>query len=122
MAEGFVEDKAPRPQHSQEYLNGVWRCGEQRDHKVRIHRAKWPPQPNPSLNDRPFVEGVCERCGGHVQIYDPPDRSITVVLYGEAGEQQGRVEDEVGDVVAEETLPATGQVVTEEPMGRRGRR
>lgn len=114
----------PRPQHTQEYLQTVYACGERRDHRVRIHRSNWPPKQNPSLNDRPFVEGPCERCGGIVQIYDPPDRSVTVVLYGSAEELEGRVEDEnaPGEVVGEEQGQEGGGHVEEESEGRGRRR
>lgn len=115
---------AQRPKHTQEYLRTVYACGERRDHRVRIHRSHWPPRPNPSLNDRAFVEGACERCGGILQIYDPPDRSVTVVLFGSAEELEGRVEDEnaPGEVVGEEQAANTGGRVEEEPDARGRRR
>jgi hypothetical protein len=114
--------KHPRPQHTAEYLNGVYRCGQRGKHEVRIHRANWPPQQHPNLNDKPHVEGVCENCGGNVQIYDPPDRSITVVLYGDPADKQGRVVEE-GQVLDEAEVPVGGAVVDEEERpSRKGRR
>ena len=120
MAEGFVEDRAKPPQHTQEYLNTVYRCGERRRHEVRVHRSQWPPQAHANLNDRPHVEGTCENCGGQVIVYDPPGKDITVVLYGDPGEQQGRVVEE-GAVVDESEVAAGGQVV-EEPEPAKSRR
>ena len=121
MAEGFVEDRAKPPQHTQEYLNTVYRCGERRRHEVKVHRSLWPPQAHANLNDRPHVEGTCENCGGQVIVYDPPGKDITVVLFGDPGEQQGRVVDEQGAVVDEAEVPAGGQVV-DEPEPAKGRR
>lgn len=122
MPEGFVEERAKPPQHTAEYLHGVYRCGERNRHEVRVHRSTWPPQAHANLNDRPHVEGPCEHCGGQVIVYDPPDKSITVVLYGEPGDVQGRVVEEVGAVVEEAAVPVGGQVVDEPEPVKRGRR
>ncbi len=116
------ERRAKPPQHTEEYRTGVYRCGERRDHIVRIHRANWPPVQHPSLNDRPFVPGVCERCGANVIVYDPIPFDMTVVLYGSKDEARGRIEDEVGAAVAEEELPVAGQVVEEQEPMKKGRR
>lgn len=112
-----------RPQHTEEYLRTVHACGERRDHLVRIHRSKWPPQPHPNLNDRPHITANCERCGAICIVYDPVPADMTVMLYGKKGEETGRVVEEHGAVVDEESRPAAGQVLEESELpGRRGRR
>lgn len=111
-----------RPQHPDTYTQGVYRCGERRDHQIRVHRSKWPPVQHPNLNDRPHITGHCERCGAVCIVYDPPSSDMTVILYGEKGSEQGRVEDEAGPVVDESAVPAAGQVVDEAEQPRRGRR
>lgn len=123
MVEGFIEDRSKPPQHSQEYLNGVYRCGQRNKHEVRIHRAQWPPAAHANLNDRPHLDRTCENCGGQVIVYDPPDRSVTVILYGEPGERDGKVvEETIGAVLDESAVPAGGQVLEEPEMPKRGRR
>ena len=125
MAEsGFISDderRAKPPQHTDEYRQGVLRCGQRNKHEVRVHRSHWPPQAHANLNDRPHVEGVCENCGGSVIVYDPPDKSITVILYGDPSEAQGRVVLE-GAVIDESQVPVGGTVVDEPEVPRRGRR
>jgi hypothetical protein len=127
----FIADDRPgaprpeavkRPQHDETYLKTVYRCGERREHVVRIHRSKWPPPKNPSINDRPYLVANCERCGAVCIVYaDPVPADMTVRLYGEAGEREGRVEDE-GQVVDEASVGETaGQVLEEEPPKRRRR-
>ena len=112
MAEGFVEDVAKAPQHTQEYKQTVLACGERKDHLIRVHRANWPPKAQPGLSDQtPFVTGVCERCGANAIVYDPPSRDMTVVLYGDAADARGKVVDEKGKVVEDSALPKGGQVV-----------
>lgn len=112
---------AKPPQHPDEWKKGVYACGLRRDHRVRVHRSHWPPRAQPGLNGPPYVSGPCERCGALVLIYDPPGRDVTVVLYGEADEAQGRVEDEVGQVIEDAPEPVVGQVI-DEPEPKRGRR
>lgn len=111
-----------RPQHPESYLTGVYKCGQRREHLVRIHRSNWPPKPIASLNDRPYVTGTCERCGATCLVYDPVPSDMTVVLYGDASEAHGQVIDEQGAVVNEEEVPAAGQVIDEPEPQRRGRR
>lgn len=130
MAPEFIEDLTTsgkvepqkRPQHPESYLSGVFKCGQRREHLIRIHRSKWPPKQIASLNDRPYVSGTCERCGGTCLVYDPPPSDMTVVLYGDPSEAQGQVIDEAGPVVAEEELPQAGEVIDEPKPHRRGRR
>lgn len=113
----------PRPQHPENYLQGVYRCGQRRKHELRIHRSKWPPRQHPNLNDKPHVSGHCENCGAVCLVYDPPQSDITVVLYGEAGSEVGQVRDEEGTVMDEHEVPQAGQVVDEpEPLRGKGRR
>jgi hypothetical protein len=121
-------DAAKRPSHPESYLNTVYKCGERREHLVRIQRSKWPPKamvgtPGTAFTfDRPYVTATCERCGGTCLVYDPPPSDMTVVLYGDASEAQGKVIDEAGPVVSEEELPQAGQVIDEPEPARRGRR
>jgi hypothetical protein len=124
MAE-FVQDPAPAPHHTDEYLKTVYACGQRRDHQLRVHRAYWPPRSMHGLNpalvvEKPHVTGPCERCGANLIVYDPPDSSVTVVLYGDASEAVGRVED--GAVVDEAQMAKSGGVIDEPaPSGRKGR-
>lgn len=111
----------PRPQHTSEYLNTVYKCGDRRKHEVRIKRANWPPVQHPNLNDRPHVVGLCENCGGICIVYDPVPSDMTVILYGESGSEQGRVQDEVGEVLDETEVPQAGQVVDEPETQHRGK-
>ena len=112
----FVADDSPQaqpgvrakpPQHPEEYTRGVYACGMRRDHVIRVHRANWPPRTggNPQSDPRHYVAGLCERCGANLIVYDPPDRQVTVLLYGSADEAHGRVEDEVGQVIEEAAVP-----------------
>lgn len=119
MAE-IIEDKALPPQHTEDYRKTVYKCGINRDHLVRIHRSKWPPREggNVQTGEKHFVAAQCERCGGNALVYDPPSRDMTVVLYGEVGDIQGRVLEE-GQVVDEADVPPTGQVVDEPRSPRR---
>lgn len=122
---GFLseeERRAKPPQHSEAYLQGVYRCGQRHKHEVRVHRSHWPPRAHANLNDQPHVEGACENCGGQVIIYDPPDKSITVVLYGDPSEQHGTVVEEQGAVLDEAQVAPGGQVVDEPEPVKRGRR
>lgn len=120
---GKVETQPPRPRHQEAYLNGPYKCGERRDHLVRVHRSHWPPKQNPSLNDRPFITANCERCGAICIVYDPVPSDMTVVLYGVKGEEAGRVVEEQGAVVDEaDAAPAAGQVIDEPDRGGRRRR
>jgi len=115
-------DPPKRPQHPESYLTGPFKCGQRREHLVRVHRSKWPPKANPSLNDKPYLTANCERCGAICIVYDPVPYDMTVRLYGEAGEVAGHVEDEVGAVVDDESEAAGGQVIDEPEPVRRGKR
>lgn len=124
METGFIsedERKSKPPQHTEEYLRTVYACGQRRDHLVKIHRSKWPPQAQPGLNDRPYIAAKCERCGAVCIVYDPVPSDMTVMLYGVKGEEAGRVIEE-GAVVDEEAMPGAGQVVDESELPRKGRR
>lgn len=113
-----------RPKHDQHYLDTVYKCGQRRKHEIRIARANWPPTQHPNLNDRPHVTGTCDNCGAVCIVYDPVPSDMTVILFGEKGSEQGRVQDEVGEVLDESEVPQAGGVVEEpEPdQRRRGRR
>ncbi len=125
----FVENITPsgqadppkRPQHPESYLTGPFKCGQRREHLVRVHRSKWPPKANPSLNDKAYLTANCERCGAICIVYDPVPYDMTVQLYGEKGEEAGHVIEE-GAVVEESDAPAAGQVIDEPEPARRGRR
>jgi hypothetical protein len=124
MAE-FTEDRAKPPQHDEVYLRTVYACGVNRQHLIRVHRAKWPPRSMQGLNpamvlEKPHVTAPCERCGANVIAYDPPASDLTVVLWGQPGDEHGRVEDEERGAVVEEAAPATG-VIVDEPRGPRRR-
>lgn len=119
-AEGFVEEHAKPPQHTAEYLATTYKCAARREHIARVARGNWPPRfgANPNTGERNHLAAVCERCGVNLIVYNPPTPDMTVVLYGDAGEAHGRIEDEQGTVVEE--LPPTGGVIDEpEPKGRR---
>lgn len=123
----FREDKAPAPTHTDEYKRTVLKCGDRREHLVRVHRSNWPPRwRQANTSEPPSLAGRCERCEATLIVYDPPHRDITVVLYGDPGERVGVVKDEeaVGVVVSAEQAAAqdVSQVgsVVEEP--RRGRK
>jgi hypothetical protein len=117
------------PQHSEDYINGVYKCGTKADpvsgskHVLRVHRSKWPPREmhgiNPALAlEKPHVTGNCEKCGARMIVYDPPSPDVTVVLWGAAGDAHGQVIEEHGTVVEEASVPV-GQVVEDEPRSAR---
>lgn len=111
----FVEDARPkRPQHDPHYLETVYACGQRREHLVRIPRANWPPRPNPSVNDRPYLVARCERCGANCIVYDPVPADMTVILTGDAAAAEGRVILEPGPVLDERQVVGTGGQVLEE--------
>ena len=117
----FREDKAAAPTHTDEYKRTVLKCGDRREHLVRVHRSNWPPRwRQANTNEPPSLAGRCERCEATLIVYDPPHRDITVVLYGDLSERVGSVKDEAGAVVEAETGAQPAGSVVEEP--RRGRK
>jgi hypothetical protein len=83
----FVPDRAPQPQHTtpQRHLECEARPG---GHRVTIRRQDWPPPPPPNeqphlpANDRPNLRAVCQDCGVHVIVYDPPGPAVTIAFTG----------------------------------------
>ena len=115
----FREDAVQAPQHTEEYLNTTFRCGQNKLHLVRVHRSNWPPkQAHPHSFDVPTIAGRCERCGVNMLVANPPSKDTTVVLYGDASEVAGQVVDE-GAVVEESALAPAGVVVDEPAKGRK---
>jgi|SRR5262245_6609107 len=118
-------DPPKRPQHPESWVNGPKKCGDRRDHLVRVHRSHWPPRPMPGLNGPPYLAANCERCGAVCIVTDPVPADLTVVLYGKPEEAAGRVVEEettAGTAIDESALPDNAGHLVDEAAPKRATR